>query len=65
MAFFHIVIFKNIHLIRISTRLFNLENRQVPVTHPVLRDKPNFRPVFQILPTDTLQTTLICLWTTY
>jgi len=63
---FPIVLFKNIHLIRISTLLFNFENRQVPTTHPVLRDKPKFRPVFQILHTDILiQTKFICLCATY
>jgi hypothetical protein len=67
MAFFSLLFYlKNTHLIRISTLLFNFENRQVPVTHPVIRDKPKLRPVFQILHTDILiQIKFICLWATY
>jgi len=39
MAFrFLLFYLKNIHFIRISTLLFNFENRQVPLTHSVLRD---------------------------
>ena len=67
MAFFFLLLYlKNIHLIQIATLLFNFENRQVPVTDSVLRDKPNFYPVFKILHIDILiQTKFICLWATY